>query len=117
MRCEYHLTALAVHQAEAALGTLAQVPGVLSLGLRGAALHPVAVAEVLRAREVEQVLRRLVMLRVYPIDFLVPKVFCSKTPAEVRNKQPEALLLVMHQGVELLPVRAMNLCDDFNNKF
>ena len=101
------LTALTVHQSEAALRTRGQVPGVLARDLHGAALHPMTVAEVLRAGEVKQVLSSLVVLRVNPVYFLVAKVFSSKTPAEVRNKQPQAVLFIMHQRVELLSVSAV----------
>ena len=95
MRGAYYLTSLTVHQTEAALGARGQVPGVLTLDLGGAALHAVTVAEVLSAREVKQILGRLVVFRLNPVDLLVAKVLCPQTPAEVRNKQPKAVLLIL----------------------
>ena len=115
MRGAYYLTSLTVHQTEAALRARGQVPGVLTLDLRRAALHAVTVAQVLSAREVKQVLGRLVVFRLNPVDLLIAKVLCPQTPAEVRHKQPEAVLLILQQRMELLTIGPMNLCNQFIN--
>ena len=105
------MTSLTVHQTEAALGARGQVPSVLTLDLRGAALHAVTVAQVLSAGEVKQVLGRFVVFCLNPVDLLVAKVLCPQTPAEVRHEQPEAVLLILQQRMELLTISAVNLCN------